>query len=348
VTPFLRFESYFIALSKNELQVAATMSREDATFGLRTPDLMIRFPMGMGFMEAPVKLLGLGLHEGRRTLRLSIPKQLQENDHRAEYRVERVGRIAVTYGTPKGEILDATLVDLSTRGARIHTQVDVSALTLPLDTTLVLSIPLSDEIRIEAQGKIRHLEARSIGLEFTTKLPDAVQVPLSRWVFQRREEEQERLAQRAEHHLKESRRTGSEDGASGILFVSADPDLEDALREILRPVQPLRRIGLTAQAMKDAMARFPCLVIFQVNVTNLDERRRVRALVELVGGRAPVLLLGVDVEGPALFELSREWKAASAINWNPSRGAFLQRLAQGIIRRNSQGGDAPLAPPEPQ
>ena len=35
VTPYLRFESYFVAATKGELQVAATMSREDAAFGSR-------------------------------------------------------------------------------------------------------------------------------------------------------------------------------------------------------------------------------------------------------------------------------------------------------------------------
>ena len=277
-----------------------------------------------------------------------MPKQLQENDHRAEYRVERVGRVGVTYGTPKGEIHDATLVDLSTRGTRIHVQRDVAALALPMGTVLMLSIPLSEDIRIEARGKIRHMEGRTLGLEFSTKLPDAVAVPLSRWVFQRREEDQERLAQRAELSFREDLQARAGEVSSGILLVSADPELGEVLREVLQPVQPLSRIGLTAQALKDAMALLPCLVIFPVNITKLDERRRIRALVELVAGRAPVLLLGTDVEGSPLFELSKEWKTASAINWNPSRGAFLQRLAQGIIRRNTQGGDAPLAPAEPQ
>jgi hypothetical protein len=32
--------------------------------------------------------------------------------------------------------------------------------------------------------------------------------------------------------------------------------------------------------------------------------------------------------------------------WSPSRGLFLQRLAQGIIRRHTLGGDSPIAPTE--
>jgi hypothetical protein len=53
------------------------------------------------------------------------------------------------------------------------------------------------------------------------------------------------------------------------------------------------------------------------------------------------------MDGAVLFELAGDWKAASAMVWNPARGPFLQRLAQGIIRRQSQGGEGPLVPPEP-
>jgi hypothetical protein len=68
--------------------------------------------------------------------------------------------------------------------------------------------------------------------------------------------------------------------------------------------------------------------------------------VELVQARSPILLLGTQVDGSALFELSGEWKAASAMVWNPTRALFLQRLAQGIIRRHKHGGDSPMAPRE--
>ena len=346
VTPYLRFESFFVALDRNELQVAATMSREDASFGLRGAELKLRFPVGLGFMEAPVKLLGLGLHEGRRTLRLSIPKLLQENDHRTEYRVDRVGRVLVTYGTPRGEILQASLVDLNTRGARIHAQKDLAAPTLQVGSELSLSIPLAEDIQIEARGQIRHMGPRSIGLEFSPKLPGSVEQPLSRWVFLRREEDQERVEIKRERNLLGERRQRPGEAVQGILFISGDPELEETLRAVLEPVQPLTRIALSAQALKDALASLPPLAIFHVNGSGLDERRRLKALVELASGRVPVLLLGTQMDGAALFELSGDWKAASAMVWNPARAVFLQRLAQGIIRRSNQGGDGPMAPAE--
>jgi hypothetical protein len=128
--------------------------------------------------------------------------------------------------------------------------------------------------------------------------------------------------------------------------VSGDPALEEELAGHLSPIQPMTRLPFSAQALKDALPGAPPLVIFHVTGTGLDERRRMKALVELAQAKAPVLLLGTQVDGGALFELSGEWKAASAMMWNPSRGVFLQRLAQGIIRRNAQGGDSPMAPAE--
>ena len=122
VTPFLRFESSFVAVQGEELHVLATMSREDAVYGLRVPDLKLRFPHGLGFFEGAVGHLGLGLHEGRHTVKLSIPRALKENDQRGAYRVERVGRVPVTFGTPKANILLASLVDISVTGAQLHAQ----------------------------------------------------------------------------------------------------------------------------------------------------------------------------------------------------------------------------------
>ena len=346
-TPYLRFETTFSALLPGELHVMATMSREDAIFGLRSPDLTIRVPQGLGFLEAPVQALGLGIQEGRRTLRLSIPKEIWENDQRESYRVERVGRVIVTYGTPKGDLLQASLVDISTSGARLHTQKDVNATLLPPGAKLVLSIPLIDGIRIEASAEVRHLSERTIGVRFRPELPKLVEEPLSRWVFLHREQDRERLAQRLDLSSQNGRSPLAGTAVRGILFVSADAELEEVLRVSLQPIQPLTRIPLSAQALKEGLALSPPLIIFHVSGTSLDERRRLKALVELATGKCPILLLGTQVEGAALFELSGDWKASSAMVWSPARALFLQRLAQGIIRRHTHGGDSPMAPPEP-
>jgi len=343
-TPYLRFESSFLALQGGELHIMATMTREDATFGLRGPELMIRFPDGLGFFEAHVEVLGLGMLDGRRTVRLSLPRSLTESDQRDSYRVERVGRVVVTYSTLKGDLLQGALVDISATGAKIHTQRDVDPAAMAPGTGILLSVPLSPDIQIETRAEVRHLGARTLGLAFRPALPERMEQPLARWIFLRREEDRERLAQRLEVNDRASKPRPQ--GPTGILLVTSDPDLEGVLAEFLTPIQPLVRVPFTAQGVKDALAAGPPLAIFHVKGTGLDERRRLKALVELIQGRVPVLLLGTGVDGTTLFELSTEWKAASAIVWNLSRGLFLQRLAQGIIRRNSAGGDSPMAPAE--
>ncbi|WP_005032986.1 PilZ domain-containing protein [Holophaga foetida] len=345
-TPYLRFESNFLALQGGELQVQATMSREDAVYGLRTSDLKIRFPHGLGFYEAPVKMLGLDMIEGRRTLRLSVPRQILENDQRGAYRAERVGRVTTTFSTPKAQLLTAGLVDLSTTGARLLAQRDLSVEHLMVEDRITVSIPLSEEIQVHSEAIVRHLDTRRMGIEFVPPLPRSVQEPLSRWVFMRREEEQERLARRLE--MKGPRATSPESALppQGILLVSDDPGLEEALREPLRVLRSIFRVQPTIQSMKDALTSKPSLVIFHIRDLSLDQRKRSRTLVELAAGKAPVLILGTEVDGSTLFELSSAWKAASAMAWSPQRGPFLERLAQGIIRRHSSGGESPIAPRE--
>jgi PilZ domain len=345
-TPYLRFESSFVALQSGELHVLATMSREDAIYGLRTPDLKIRFPHGLGFYEASVASIGLGLHEGRRTVRVSIPKVLRENDQRVAYRVERVGRVPVTFSTPRTNLHQAGLVDISTSGAQLHTQRDIPGEELSAGSQVMVDIPLSDTISIHSSATVRHLAGRRLGLEFTPKLPPDIDEPLSRWVFLRREEERERAARRMEPVGVPEFRSGALIPDMGIILVSPDAGLEAILRGILQDVRPLVRIAPSVQELKEALAGKPSLAIFHLEGTGLDARRRMKALCELAQRKVPTLLLGTLVDGAALFELSTEWKTSSAMVWNPERATFLQRLVQGILRRHAAGGDSPMAPRE--
>lgn len=350
-TPYLRFESSFVALAGDELHVLATMSRDDAVFGLKTHDLKMRFPQGLGFFEASVQMLGLGLHEGRRTVRLSIPKNVQENDQRVAFRVERVGKVEVTFSTPKPDLFTATLLDLSTSGARIHAHQDLPDGSVHPGDRIVVSIPLNSEIRIQTGALVRHMRGRSVGLQYQPELNPQLLEPLSRWVFLRREEERDRIARRLELAVRPGGQ-GSGLPELGILLISADPELESELRSALEHVRPLTRLSPGAQSLKEALFSKPSLAIFHVGGAGLDERRRLKTLMEIAQRKLPTLLLGTEVDGATLFELAGEWKASSAMNWSHGRGAFLQRLVQGMIRRHMDAGEGPLAPleshPEPR
>ena len=346
VTPYLRFETSFVGLDSDALHVLATMSREDAVYGLKSPGLKIRFPHGLGFFEAGVEMKGLGLFGQRRTLKLSFPASLQENDQRVAFRVERVGRVAVTFSTPRPDLYSATLSDISVTGARIHCQEDLPSAKLDVGDTLAITIPLVDALNINGHAVVRHMRGRSFGVEFQPPLPQDVLEPLSRWVFQQREDERERLARRLELGLEGARPAGPTLPARGILLISSDEGLEAQLREGLPASHPYARIAPTAQAVRESLLSQPALAILHLRALNLDERRRTKALAEILQGRCPVLLLATEVEGAILYELCTEWRASSALVWSPQRSAFFQRLVQGIIRRHQDGGDSPMAPQE--
>jgi hypothetical protein len=99
-------------------------------------------------------------------------------------------------------------------------------------------------------------------------------------------------------------------------------------------------------ALKDALALRPALVLYHLPSLSLDERRRLKPMVESIQGRVPFLLLGTGVDGGALLELGTALKAAVSIVFNPELGTFFQRLVQGVLRRTYEGGESPMVPRE--
>ena len=350
VTPYLRFESSFVKIEGTEIHVAATMGAEDATYGLRNTSLKMRFPHRLSFLEAPTALKGFGMLDGRRTLRLALPDSLYEEDHRTSYRVDRVGRVPVTFSTPKFDLVTGTLVDISTTGGRIYSTRDFGEGELLVGEDMAVTIPLTEEIRINTKVKLRHVHGRTFGVEFRPQLDDTVLHPLSRWVFEKREEDLERMARRGVETSASPGASSSKAAAkpSGLLLVSGDAALETTLQELLGGLQPLQRVSANMAALKEAMNQRPSLVLYHVPNLGLDERRRIKPLVESLHGRAPVLLLGTGVEGGAILELGTELKATVSIVFNPERATFFQRLVQGVLRRTYEGGESPMAPVESQ
>lgn len=349
VTPYLRFESSFVKLGPDEIHAVATMGREDAMYGLRSADLRIRFPHGVSFLEAGTQLLGFGISDGRRTLRLAIPEVLQEEDYRGAYRVERVGRVPVTFSTPKYDLVSGTLVNISTTGARIYSTRDIAADEMQLGDDMAVTIPLVDGIRINTKVKLRHIHGRTFGVEYRPQLEERVLHPLSRWIFERREEDLERIARRGlELAAPPGGLKATPTQRQGLVLVSGDAALETTLQELLGGLQPLTRVAPNISALKGALGNSPALVLYHLPSLGLDERRRLKLLAELLQGKVPLLLLGTAVDGGALLELGGELKAAVSIVFNPERGTFFQRLVQGVLRRTYEGGEAPMVPVEPE
>lgn len=348
-TPYLRFESAFVQLEGKEIHAAATMGREEAQYGLRNSDLRLRFPHGVGFLEGPTQLRGFGMVEGRRTIRLAVPGVLQDDDMRRAYRVDRVGRVVVSFSTPGLDLFEGALVDISTTGARVFCARMLQPGTLNPGDEVIVTIPLTGDIRINTPTKVRHSDGHTFGIEFVPQLEEAVLVPLSRWTFERREEDLDRLARRGTSPAASaSGPRPVSDLHSGFLLVSQDTVLEAALKDLLGGMQPLRRLPPTIQALKEAVPQNPALVILHASNLGLDERKRLKAMAETIPGRVPFMLLGTAVEVGPLLEFGTELKATVSIVFHPARATFFQRLVLGVLRRTYVGGESPLAPMEPE
>ena len=321
--PDQRYESHFIHLDAGALHVAPSMSGEDVLHKLRTADLGLRFPAGSRFLEGRTRLLGHGMAQGRRTLRMAIPEALQDDELRRGHRVTRPGRVEVSFRTARSGVRTGMLMDISTGGLRLQAPgLDLEA-ELGLDEAVELAVPLERTLRIEAKGVVRWVAGRNAGLEFEPALERATLASLARWVFQRREEDRQQPA------------LGPAAGGGALLLVSADPGLEAPLRSALGDLGTLERTGGGLPELREALGRNPAVVLFHVLDSGLEDRARLRALAEAVEGRCPALLLGTDLEPARLFTLAGELKLQYSFGFRPNLGPFLNRLVGGLIRREA-------------
>ena len=335
VTPYIRYESHFLRLEQDAVHVAALMSREDAMFGLRSPDLRIRFPFGHQFFEAPTKLQGLGLARGRQSLALALPVTMNVDDYRSSFRVERVGRLSATFSSRKYELLMAKVVNLSTSGARIFAQREFEDGEVMVDDLIHIAISVAPEINLNCRAKVRYVKDRILGLEFRPRPDGELLDAFSRWVFQKQEEEFLLQANRGEAETQERTAAGAaRSDAPALVLVSSDQDLEARLKDVLKELPPLQRLPATSQTMKDLAGSSRTLVLFHVVSLALDDRKRMKILLETLGSRVPLVLLGTDVDSGALFELGTEVKAASVYILGTASTGFFPRLLGGILRKH--------------
>ena len=243
--------------------------------------------------------------------------------------------------------MTGSLVNVSTTGAKVLTTRDVGK-ALNLGDEITVTIPLLENLRINSDAKIRHVEDRSFGLEFKPILEGEVLANLARWVFHKREEDRDRVGRRTPEQAAAEAAVEATP-VHGIVLVSSSESLETELRELFQAVQPLTRVQPTIQGLKEAIGRKPMLVLFHLPQLGLDERRRLKPMVETLGGKLPFVVLATSGEGPsALMELGTELKASATYQWTSGKGLFFQRLVQGILNRHYEGREGPRMPAEPE
>jgi len=346
VTPYLRFESHFVHLTGSEVHVRVSRGKGDAIYFLRGEDLRLRFPHRYSFLEAPAKILGFGAHEGARTLIVELPKELYENDDRKAFRVERVGHVVATISTPKNEIIDASLLDISARGAKLSSKAGQTNKALKAGDRISLTIPIPNVVTINTSAIIRHMDTSAFGIEYAPGLVASVLDPLSSWIFKKQEEEKGRLALRGQGDNGE---VGSEmqkllgkTEESKVLVVTSDDEIEGTLRKLLSGELLFLHSEPSVAAMKIMLTKMPHLVILHLPANNMDKRRLMKSLADMVPPSVPILLLGTDIDSGVLYELGKEWRAASSIAWAKDRGGLVQRLIVGMVRKHFGLGESPM------
>jgi len=334
-TPYMRFETTFLRLEDTVVHCHANMDLEDAKYGLRSPDLKMRFPFSEHFFEGATRLLGLGRAKGRRSLQLTIPASLEDGDYRQGYRVERVGRVPVTFSTRKYELLTGTLVNISTGGLRLFLNRSYEDGELLVDDQIHVSFTLAGTIRVNAKVKIRFVRDRVFGAEFRPGLDADVLEPLSRWVAQRRAEDLAVLGRRAVQEEPESR--GVDDAVDLILFSSSGELGEQLASALPGDLPPLRRVSPVIQSVRELGPASRALALFHVDGASWEARKRLRTLTEALPPAVPFVLIGTGMEPGLLAELGSDLKAEWTYPLGQNPGAIFPRLLRGIFRKHFPG-----------
>ena len=113
----------------------------------------------------------------------------------------------------------------------------------------------------------------------------------------------------------------------------------------VRLVEMREAVNIITQALKDLGPVPGGLLLVHLPSMGMDDRKRLRLLVEPLAGRAPFVLVGTDVENAPLFELGKELKATASYVLGPNPGSFFPRLLQGILRKHFGVGTPEEASP---
>jgi len=333
-TPFLHVESQFAGVDGDELHAVATMSMDEALYGLHAPGLRICFPHGAGFLEAATRMLGLGSWDGISTVRLQVPLALEDDDHRGAYRVEVPEEVILEATGDANQGLQGRLVNLSTTGLRFQAPGDLLDLGLHRGASMRLHFALPEGPLVKADVILRYLQGNLAGAEFFPPLCDPTLASLSRWVFRRRDEEKRRQAQVS---MDESTHEVKREGC--VVVLSDDHSLvEQRLRGELAELPKIVRVDPGIRAIKEVLDMNPVMFLLHVTESGEAAETRLSMLAEFLEDRWPFVLFGTGLDNAALFALGARLKPTACFLLGPQPSPFFPRLLQGILRRGASRG----------
>jgi hypothetical protein len=336
VSPYLRFVSHIVQLEGNEAHARVAMGRGDAVYALRGSEMKIRFPNKSNVLEAPLKVTGFGMVDGKKTIKFALPPSLYENDDRKAHRIDRVGDAAATVSTQDNQFFDASLLDISILGAKLRGPFGLPDNSVRAGDDIGLTIAIPTVVTINNRAKVHYVDEGAFGVEFIPNLVPSVMDPLASWIFRKREQEFQRAAFTPDpgQEYEAAEPAKEEEKEIGIMLITRDDIMERRLNKALAEGRQFYRVQPAVAAIKKTLEKKPHLVILHIADSNLEERRLLKSLAATIPRDLPILLLSTDVENNLLFEIGQDWKVAATMAWAKERGVLLQRLVSGMLRKH--------------
>lgn len=329
-TPYLALESRFIERREQELRIKTQLGPDSARHTLGRQPFKIRFSWGLTMYAGQTRLLGYEQDEKGRYLRVEVPETLAPDEFRKALRLERPGRSSGAISSREGDILRVSLENVSEFGAAFFCQDPVPEIGFQAGRTLSLSIALERGPSLEAEAVVVHADGQNLGVRF---LGDRELAHLKAWMEPRLREQVRLWENRAEIRAQAIQAVQPKREPSGALLLSQDEALMEALQGALQELLPLRQSPPTVARFKEAMEQPPLLLVVECAQGSLEERHRLRNLLETKAPMCPVLVLGRG-HGERSRLLAEELKATLHMEWNPAQGLFFRRLVQGLLRRH--------------
>ena len=331
-TPYLQYESRFLERTGDELRIRATMGREAVRHTLTQGPVRLRFPWALSFFSGPTRVLEYVQEEGRRSLRVEMPRHLVLDEQRRAFRVDRTGASGGAMSDAAGNIVRLSLESISITGAGAFCIEPLPPDRFQPGRMVDLSLSLEQGFVLVAPARICHLEGQSLGLVFQPPLPEKELQRLAAWIAPREQDARRRWENRAELRAKAELAARPRSAPAGVLLVSPDAGLKHQLAAILEDLQPVRAISPAMIPFKEAAEAPPLLLLVDVRGEDIEGRYRLRALVEGSGIQAPVIVLGTSGEPEGARILASDLKAFY-LDWNPQQDVFFRRLVQGLIQK---------------
>ena len=338
-TPYFSFESRFLERLGPDLKVRATMSRNVVQTALARSALRLRFPWALTLFGGPTRILAYEETDGSRFLRISVPPVLAPDDQRRAVRLERTGRSGGALGSRDSYLVKCSLETISHLGAGLFSMEPIPADGFQPGQSVDISLNLEQGPELQATGRICHTSSQALGLVFAPPLAGARLEQLQGWLQPRLENAQRLWDERANLRSQAERAVRPRLAPEGLLLASGDPGLRATVAAALGGVPAMRWVWPAVAPFREALDLQPPYVLLLPIAGGMEERYRLRSLLEAVPPQCPVVALGMGGNLDQTRALAAELKATLFVDQKTLNSTFFQRLILGLIRKHWPAAD---------